>query len=184
MGSPSIDYLGNENPETFRRRWNNKEFVGARIASRRKELGLTQTQVAEYFGVSREWVSLIESGRGECNAGDLAVWGKLLDIDPAFFLDRMLWHHPKSDLSTSPEANRDLGLLLHYYSGLTLTLQSALVDAAKGLYEAAHYLFMPSVRLPVENEKELLPPLPSVLNEEVAPSLRVPSDEEVDRVAK
>lgn len=39
--------------------------LGASCKAYRKELGLTQTEVAKEIGVSREWVSGFENGRSK-----------------------------------------------------------------------------------------------------------------------
>lgn len=158
MGEPTINYLKDENPETFRRRYNNKEFIGKRLSQRRKELGLSQTQVAEYFGTSRVWVSQVELGHGECNAGDLAVFAKLLDIDPVFFIDRVYWQFPVDDPVIMPEYRDNFGLIMTYYGGLTAVLQGALVQAARGLYEAMRFGMRSSLSRQTAGAKEVPPP--------------------------
>lgn len=41
----------------------NMQELGARIADRRRELGWSQTDLADRAGVSRQWVSLAERGK-------------------------------------------------------------------------------------------------------------------------
>lgn len=78
--------LSKEIVTEFREAYNNKAFVGHRIALRRKELGMPQTHIARVLGVKRELISMIETGRAEINAGDLPVFGKILNVSPDFFI--------------------------------------------------------------------------------------------------
>lgn len=43
--------------------------IGLLVRDRRREVGLTQAQLAEQVGASREWVRLLESGRPRLDLG-------------------------------------------------------------------------------------------------------------------
>ena len=43
--------------------------IGLLVRDRRREVGLTQAQLAERVGASREWVRLLESGRPRLDLG-------------------------------------------------------------------------------------------------------------------
>ena len=43
--------------------------IGLLVRDRRRELGLTQAQLAEQVGASREWVRLLEAGRPRLDLG-------------------------------------------------------------------------------------------------------------------
>jgi y4mF family transcriptional regulator len=61
--------------------------IGALVHERRREIGLTQAQLAEHVGASREWIRLLESGRRRLDLGRtlraLHVLGIALDAQPA-----------------------------------------------------------------------------------------------------
>ena len=79
--------LSKELVKQLREAYNNKVFVGHRIALRRKELGMPQAHLARVLGVTRAMVSLIETGGADINAGDLPLFGKILNVHPDFFID-------------------------------------------------------------------------------------------------
>lgn len=57
--------------------------IGLLVRDRRRETGLTQAQLAEQVGASREWVRLLESGRPRLDLGltlrALSALGIVLD---------------------------------------------------------------------------------------------------------
>jgi y4mF family transcriptional regulator len=61
--------------------------IGLLVRDRRRETGLTQAQLAEHVGASREWVRLLESGRPRLDLGltlrALSAVGILLDAQVA-----------------------------------------------------------------------------------------------------
>ena len=73
----------------------NSEF----LLNRRKELGLSQNQVAEKLGYSTQLISLWESGKGYPN---LSIWGdyaSLLQVDlEGFLLDNVQKLNDKCDV--------------------------------------------------------------------------------------
>ncbi len=64
---------------------NTRAIIGKRIAQQRQLLGMTQTQLAEAFGVSRAAVSQYEVGIGEINAGDLEFLAEILRVPISYF---------------------------------------------------------------------------------------------------
>lgn len=55
--------------------------VGALIRARRKELDLTQGDVAAAAGVSRQWVSEVEGGKATAELGRVLAVLDALDLD-------------------------------------------------------------------------------------------------------
>jgi transcriptional regulator with XRE-family HTH domain len=55
--------------------------TGKRIELLRTSLGLTQEHVAHYIGISREYISMIESGRREANLNHLEKLADLFGVD-------------------------------------------------------------------------------------------------------
>lgn len=60
--------------------------VGLLVRDRRRDVGLTQAELAERVGASREWVRLLESGRPRLDLGltlrALNAVGIVLDAQP------------------------------------------------------------------------------------------------------
>jgi len=56
--------------------------VGKRIQDARKELGMTQDQLAEIVGTGREHISRIENARRHASVGLLLTIGEKLGLDP------------------------------------------------------------------------------------------------------
>ncbi len=60
--------------------------MGARIVKRRKELGITQEQLAEKIGVSIQSISCIENGRKSIKPENLSKICETLDISADYIL--------------------------------------------------------------------------------------------------
>ena len=58
------------------------DTLGKRIAYHRKNLGLTQEQLAEKLGVSRQAVSKWETGTAEPSTSNLLALAKAFNISP------------------------------------------------------------------------------------------------------
>ncbi|MBH8601485.1 helix-turn-helix domain-containing protein [Thermoactinomyces sp. CICC 23799] len=61
--------------------------VRQKIKERRKELNLTQEQIARKLGKSRSWYTKIEIGIRNIKLDDLIKLSKALEVDPVFFID-------------------------------------------------------------------------------------------------
>ena len=61
--------------------------VGLRIRSRRKELGISQTALADAVGVSFQQIQKNERGFNRVSASRLWAIGKALDVPPAYFFE-------------------------------------------------------------------------------------------------
>jgi transcriptional regulator with XRE-family HTH domain len=61
--------------------------VRQKIKERRKELNLTQEQIARKVGKSRSWYTKIEIGIRNIKLDDLIKLSKALEVDPVFFID-------------------------------------------------------------------------------------------------
>jgi len=75
------------------------KLVGARLAARRKELGLTQAELAERLGIEKESVSRLETGVISPSLGRLSTLAEALDF-PMEGLLRDTSNHP-SDQAAS-----------------------------------------------------------------------------------
>lgn len=64
--------------------------VVATVSSTRKDLDVTQAELAERLGWSREIVSNIEQGRRAVTVSDLIIIARVLDLDPETLLRRVL----------------------------------------------------------------------------------------------
>jgi transcriptional regulator with XRE-family HTH domain len=64
--------------------------VIAAVASARKDRDLTQAELAEHLGWSREIVSNIEQGRRGVTVSDLILIGRALNIEPETLFRRIL----------------------------------------------------------------------------------------------
>jgi transcriptional regulator with XRE-family HTH domain len=62
------------------------KLIGARLAARRKELGLTQAELAEKLGIEKESVSRLETGVISPSLGRLSTLAEALD----FSMDNLL----------------------------------------------------------------------------------------------
>jgi transcriptional regulator with XRE-family HTH domain len=77
MGSISYSYLDDlmtENDEVFFKQ------LGKRIALLRKELGLTQVQLAEILSISQQHMASFEAGRRKLSSNDVPILAKLFGI--------------------------------------------------------------------------------------------------------
>ena len=67
---------------------NTRLIIGRRIAHRRAVLGMSQSKLADEFGVSPSTLAQAEVGLADLNAGDLIFLGEILDVPVTyFFLD-------------------------------------------------------------------------------------------------
>lgn len=64
-----------------------KYEIGSRIRKYRKELGLTQEQLAETIGVTKSRISNWEQGINRPDADILADLSKALNVSPSILLD-------------------------------------------------------------------------------------------------
>jgi transcriptional regulator with XRE-family HTH domain len=134
-GKTEFEHLKGENPEGFRAKYQNRGYVGLRIKQRRLDIGMSQAYLASYFGTSREWVSIVEAGKVDINAGDLAVIAKLLDISPDYFVDRFGWQSPRDDKYIT-EGLRDVyNDLMAFFFDLPPGFQRSMINMAKQLHE-------------------------------------------------
>lgn len=60
--------------------------MGNRIAARRKQLGLTQEQVAELAGLSHQFFSSVEAGKKNMRAENVVKLCKALNVSTDFIL--------------------------------------------------------------------------------------------------
>ena len=64
--------------------------VIATVSSARKDVDVTQAELAERMAWSREIVSNIEQGRREVSVSDLILIAKVLEVDPETLIRRIL----------------------------------------------------------------------------------------------
>jgi transcriptional regulator with XRE-family HTH domain len=62
-------------------------LVGARIQLRRRELGLSQTDLVQKLDVSFQQVQKYETGKNRVSAGVLYEISKALDVSVGFFFE-------------------------------------------------------------------------------------------------
>lgn len=66
------------------------EFVGNRLQECRKECGLIQEQVAEFLGVTREYISMIEKGKRSVSGDHLLQLANLFGKNAKYFIDEAM----------------------------------------------------------------------------------------------
>lgn len=84
MGTTIVDilYKGGETMGTNKFHWE----MGARIAHRRKAVGLTQEQLAEQMNVSTQTISYIETGHKAIRPENLAKLCQVLQVSADYIL--------------------------------------------------------------------------------------------------
>jgi transcriptional regulator with XRE-family HTH domain len=61
--------------------------VAGRIRHRRKQLGITQSEIAAFIGVSPQQMQKYESGRDRITAGYLFAVAMILEVSVAYFYE-------------------------------------------------------------------------------------------------
>lgn len=64
--------------------------LGRAIAARRRELGISQTQLAAAFGLRDTSVHKIENGKQSVQLLDVIEWATILRVEPIWFVDRQV----------------------------------------------------------------------------------------------
>ena len=59
------------------------ESVGLQIAARRRELGISQEELADRAGISRNYISIVENGKGSVTLDVYISIADALDMDAA-----------------------------------------------------------------------------------------------------
>ncbi|AIY39447.1 Transcriptional regulator [Collimonas arenae] len=83
------------------------KLVGARLAARRKELKLTQADLAEKLGIEKESVSRLETGVISASLGRLSTLADALDLSMESLL-RDVSAHPSDQAASLIAAIEDL----------------------------------------------------------------------------
>lgn len=68
----------------------NNELVGRRLQECRNECGLIQEQVAEFLGVTREFISMIEKGKRSISGDHLLQLANLYGKNAKYFIDEAM----------------------------------------------------------------------------------------------
>lgn len=79
-------------------------MIGANIQSRRKMIGLTQEQVAERLGVSRQTVAKWESGESTPDLANAGALSAVLDVS----LDALVGYDPQGTVLPMPPRGKHL----------------------------------------------------------------------------
>lgn len=77
-----------KDPQKERERLN--RIVQTVAKASRDDADLTQQELADKIGLSRDQVANMESGRREVSVSDLIMMSKALGLDPRVLLERML----------------------------------------------------------------------------------------------
>ncbi len=105
--------------------------IGARIQSRRKHMGLTQSQLAVKLDLSYQQFQKYESGTNRVSAGRLWQIAKILYVEPSYFFegveDSADYGQLKDDNSDAMEVLKDFDMIQYSdvrsaVSGLLKTL--------------------------------------------------------------
>ena len=70
-----------------------KVIIGAWLAEKRKHKGITQIQVAERLGVSKQAISKWENGRGKMYADNFIEFCRIIEADPNDLIPDVLRRH-------------------------------------------------------------------------------------------
>lgn len=84
--------------------------IGKRIASRRKQLGLTQEQVAELSGLSHQFFACVERGLKNIRAENVVKLSKALNVSADYILMGKSNHHDHEYLTDLMEPLDELQL--------------------------------------------------------------------------
>ena len=99
--------------------------IGLKIKSRRIELGMTQTDVAEYFNLTFQQMQKIENGSNRIGAGRLYHLSRIFKVSPAYFFEGL-------DLNEEPEAYGRITLkLMKTFHGLPAYLQAKVLGIVR-----------------------------------------------------
>ena len=109
--------------------------IGDRISIRRRELNLSQKELAQLYGVSRELISQFETGRSEINAGDLPRLAKILLAPISYFYGGIEYPLPDEIRPVASAPMPDEDELLAYYRTLRSGLKEIILKQAKALFE-------------------------------------------------
>lgn len=64
----------------------NYQNIGLRIGQRRRELKITQKEIAETIGVTDKYISNLETGKRNVNLELIAQFCEILNVTPDYFL--------------------------------------------------------------------------------------------------
>lgn len=107
--------------------------IGARIRNARQKQGLTQEQLAELTGVTREYISRLENGRQGARADILVAIADRLGIDPGVMLRGMTAAEEDSFLVR--ETEEAVRRLVPYRRRMVLQFAEMLLAEEEGLQE-------------------------------------------------
>lgn len=74
------------------------EHVGARLRGLRMMRGVTQEKLAESVGITFQQVQKYEKGQNRMSAGRLTEFGRVLEVQPAYFFDGL----PRTGSNSEP----------------------------------------------------------------------------------
>ncbi len=80
--------MASKKAEAQRDRWN--RAVCAVLAATRRDKDVSQEDLADKLGVSRDVVANIEAGRRRIEVSDLILIGRALDVDPEVLFRRVM----------------------------------------------------------------------------------------------
>ena len=104
-------------------------MIGSNIQSRRKMVGLTQEQLAERLGVSRQTVTKWETGDSTPDLANAGALAEALDVS----LDALVGYDPHGTMLPMPPRGK------HLFGTVTVgeRWQIVIAKQARELYEAA-----------------------------------------------
>jgi transcriptional regulator with XRE-family HTH domain len=94
-----------------------KDFLGAKIRSRRKEKGLSQARLAEIVDISAKYLGEVERGEGNITVFKLERIAEALDIRLGKLLDNYELPSPgimRSELANTIRAADDASIVMLY----------------------------------------------------------------------
>ena len=87
--------------------------VGRRIKQRRKEMGLSQTELADAIGVKFQQVQKYESGANRVAASRLWEISEALDVPVTYFFQDLQRREPKPANLAGDPTSSELGVLIN-----------------------------------------------------------------------
>jgi transcriptional regulator with XRE-family HTH domain len=103
------------------------QIVGARIRDRRVMMGLSQEAVAVAIGISFQQLQKYEYGSNRVSVSRLCDIAKVLEVDPAYFLDPFSSYKP----DVHKAATKDEADMLKYMRSMSDKARKAILGVAE-----------------------------------------------------
>ncbi len=79
--------------------------VGARVRTRRMTLGMSQSKLGEFLGVTFQQIQKYESGSNRIGVHRLRVTAHVLEVSPSYFFEGVIAHLSEGVMGESARPN-------------------------------------------------------------------------------